>query len=80
MPVTSDPRTFTNRIPSPANGGVVAVVFDQLNTLPMDQAHARENLLKYLASIRPDDRVALYLLTGDGVRCSTTSRATLRAW
>lgn len=65
---TSDPGTFTNRIPSPANGGVVAVVFDQLNTAPMDQAHARENLLKYLASIRPDDRVALYLLTGDGVK------------
>ncbi len=68
VPVTSDPRTFTNRIPSPANGGVVAVVFDQLNTAPMDQAHARENLLQYLASIRPDDRVALYLLTGDGVK------------
>jgi VWFA-related protein len=60
--------SFTNRIPSPSNGGVVAVVFDQLNTLPMDQAHARENLLTYLASIRPDDRIALYLLTGDGIK------------
>ena len=69
VPVAPDAMgTFTNRIPSPANGGVVAVVFDQLNTAPMDQAHARENLLKYLASIRPDDRVALYLLTGDGVK------------
>ena len=60
--------TFTNRIPSPANGGVVAVVFDQLNTLPADQSHARENLLQYLETIRPDDRVALYLLTGDGIK------------
>ena len=60
--------TFTNRIPSPANGGVVAVVFDQLNTLPQDQSHARENLLKFLELIRPDDRVALYLLTGDGIK------------
>jgi VWFA-related protein len=68
VPVTADSGTFTNRIPSPANGGVVAIVFDQLNTLPMDQAHARENLLRYLESIRPDDRVALYLLTGDGVK------------
>lgn len=69
VPAPSDAAgTFSNRIPSPANGGVVAVVFDQLNTAPMDQAHARENLLKYLASIRPDDRVALYLLTGEGVK------------
>lgn len=69
VPVAPDATgTFTNRIPSPANGGVVAVVFDQLNTAPMDQAHARENLLRYLASIRPDDRVALYLLTGDGIK------------
>jgi VWFA-related protein len=69
VPVPADAAgTFTNRIPSPANGGVVAVVFDQLNTLPMDQAHARENLLQYLATIRPDDRVALYLLTGDGIK------------
>ena len=69
IPVAPDAAgTFTNRIPSPANGGVVAVVFDQLNTLPADQSHARENMLQYLASIRPDDRVALYLLTGDGIK------------
>ena len=59
---------FTNRIPSPANGGVVAIVFDQLNTSTQDQTYGRAHLLKFLESIDPRDRVALYVLTGDGLR------------
>jgi VWFA-related protein len=59
---------FTNRIQSPSNGGVVAILFDQLNTGTLDQAYARQHLIKYLRSIRPDDRVALYVLSATGMR------------
>ena len=59
---------FTNRIQSPGGGGVVAIVFDQLNTSAMDQAYGRQHLIKYLRSIRPDDRVALYALTPYGMQ------------
>ena len=62
------PGTFTNRIPSPAASGVVAILFDQLNMGSMAQSRAREELLRYLRRLRPTDRVALYALTGDGVR------------
>lgn len=59
---------FTNRIQSPSGGGVVAILFDQLNTAAMDQAYARQHLVNYLRSIRSDDRVALYVLTAAGMR------------
>lgn len=62
------PGAFTNRIPSPAASGVVAIIFDQLNMGSMAQSRAREQLLRYLRRLRPTDRVALYALTGDGVR------------
>src|SRR5215203_5879145 len=50
-PVDASPgatQPFTNRIPSPSNGGVVAIIFDQLNSNPSQQVRAREHLLKYL--------------------------------
>ena len=58
---------FTNRIQSPSGGGVVAIVFDALNTSAMDQAYGRQHLIKFLRSIRPADRVALYALTTYGM-------------
>lgn len=69
----SDPSSetagpFTNRIPSPAASGVVAVIFDQLNMGSMAQSRARDHLLRYLRRLRPTDRVALYALTEDGIR------------
>lgn len=59
---------FTNRVQSPANGGVVAIVFDRLNTGFTEQAQAREHIIKYLGQVRPEDRVALFLLGNDGMR------------
>jgi VWFA-related protein len=56
---------FTNRIASPSTGGVVAIVFDQLNSSPSEQTRARSHLLKYLRSLQPGDRVALYVLGAD---------------
>ena len=59
---------FTNRIQSPTGGGVVAIVFDQLNTSSPDQAYGRQQLVRYLQTIRSDDRVALFALTSTGMR------------
>ena len=65
---SSTDGTFTNRIPSPAASGVVAIIFDQLNMGSMAQSRAREQLLRYLRRLRPTDRVALYALTANGIR------------
>lgn len=62
------PGTFSNRIPSPAASGVVAIIFDQMNMGLMAQSRARVQLLRYLQRLRPTDRVALYALTGEGLR------------
>ena len=64
---TSEPR-FSNRIASPTNGGVVAIIFDQLNSSPSQQTRARDHLLKYLRTLRPGDHVALYVLGQDGLQ------------
>lgn len=66
-PTTAEPH-FTNRIPSPSTGGVVAIIFDQLNSSPSQQTRARDHLLKYLRTLRPGDRVALYVLGQDGLQ------------
>jgi VWFA-related protein len=63
----ASPR-FTNRIASPSTGGVVAIIFDQLNSSHSQQVRARAHLLTYLRSLRPSDRVALYVLGQDGLR------------
>lgn len=59
---------FTNRITSPSSGGVVAIIFDQLNSSHAQQVRARSHLLTYLRSLQPTDRVALYLLGQDGLK------------
>jgi VWFA-related protein len=67
---TTTPRgrtEFTNRIESPGAGGVVAIVFDQLNTSAIQQSRARTHLLTYLKTLRAGDRVALYVLAADGL-------------
>lgn len=63
-PVTTGPREprFTNRIDSPGTGGVVAIIFDQLNSTPAQQMRARSHLIDYLKTVRPGDRIALYVL------------------
>ncbi len=58
------PDTYTNRLE--ARGGappnVTVVLLDALNTSFMDKAFVRQRLLKYLQTIQPQDRVALYAL------------------
>ena len=59
---------FTNRLQSPSSGGVVAIVFDRLNTSFSEQMQARAHIIKYLGEIRPGDRVALFVLGEYGLR------------
>ena len=57
---------FTNRVQSPG-GGVVAIVYDRLNTAQLDQERVRTAVIKYLAQVNPDDRIGLYVLTRAGM-------------
>lgn len=56
--------TYTNRLE--ARGGappnVTIILLDALNTSFMDKAFVRQRLLKYLQTIQPQDRIALYVL------------------
>ena len=62
---TIAPLTFTN---GPALGAtrVTAFLYDELNTQLGDQQIAKKELLKYLRSLSPSDRVAVFVL-GDSL-------------
>jgi VWFA-related protein len=73
--VRSDPAApalganlHTNR----PNGGVpltaTVVLFDRLNTRFEDQVQARAEIVKFLGQIKPDERVALYVLESNAIR------------
>ena len=57
-------NTFTNRVelrPKSPNS-VTVMLLDGLNTKLEDQVYARQQLIKMLGQLQPDDRVALYTL------------------
>ena len=58
------PNIFSNRWD--ARGGVptsvTVILFDGLNTPFEDQAYARQQIIKFLKQLQPQDRVALYAL------------------
>lgn len=62
------PNTFTNRLELIAGApqSVTAILFDGLNTRITDQAYARQQIVKFLEQLQPQDKVALYAL-GRGV-------------
>lgn len=62
---TPDRRTFTNR-PAAASAGVVAFLFDELNTSLADQQLAKKDFAHYLQSLPADSRVAVFVL-GDSL-------------
>jgi VWFA-related protein len=59
------PHIFTNRFDQSGQnpGSVTVILFDALNTSVMDQASARGRVVKFLRQLRPQDHVALYILT-----------------
>jgi VWFA-related protein len=58
------PDTFTNRWPGSGDipPNVTVILLDGLNTSFTDQAYARQQVIKFLQQIQPQDRVALYAL------------------
>lgn len=53
------PNVFSNKAHGPESGAIVMVLFDMLNTPPQDQAYARDQLIKFLASKPKDLQFAL---------------------
>ena len=58
-------NVFTNRADQTGGtpGSVTVILFDALNTEFLDQAHARQQVVKFLRQLKPEDHVAIYLLT-----------------
>jgi VWFA-related protein len=63
------PNIFSNRIAreggTPTN--VAAILLDALETGFSDQAYARQQMIKFLSQLQPQDRVALYVLGRGGL-------------
>src|SRR6266852_719081 len=60
------PNLFSNRFDQtgqPLGGSITIILFDALNTAFSDQAYAREEVLKFLRQLQPQDHVAIYTLT-----------------
>ena len=59
------PRVFSNRLDQTgqAPGSVTVILFDALNTSILDQAYARQQVIKFLRQLQPQDHVAIYVLT-----------------
>src|SRR5882724_11938461 len=59
------PNVFTNRGDSASSnpGSVTVILFDALNTPILDQFYARQQVLKFLRQLQPQDHVAIYILT-----------------
>ena len=58
---------FSNHVDPRAAGSVTAILIDRINSRAADQTYARNQLLSFLAQIRPEDRVAIYVLEPDAV-------------
>jgi VWFA-related protein len=61
------PNEFTNRadLKGQDPGATIVVLFDSLNTSFEDQAYAREHILRFLQTVKPQDRVAIFALTNE---------------
>ena len=62
---TVPPNVFTNRYDQAgaAPGSVTVILFDALNTAIHDQSYARQQIIKFLGQLQPQDHVAIYILT-----------------
>ena len=69
LPPQVPPNVYTNRFEALGEdvAGVTVILFDGLNTPLVDQAYARQQILKFLRELQPGDRVALYVM-GRGPR------------
>lgn len=60
------PHTFTNLLT--ARGGqinsITVVLFDLVNTKMTDRMYARQQIIKYLGEVQPQDRIGVYVFNG----------------
>ena len=58
------PNTFTNKVLSTSAGlnNVTVILLDALNTPLLDQSYARDQVIKFLQQIKPEDHIAIYTL------------------
>lgn len=58
-------NVFTNRsdLKGQDPGATIVILFDSLNTAFFDQAYARQHILRFLRSVKPQDRIAIFALT-----------------
>ena len=58
------PNTFTNRLEQKpgAPSSITVVLLDSLNTKFVDQAYARDQLVRFLQQINPSDHIGVYAL------------------
>jgi VWFA-related protein len=61
------PGTYTNFPFAPPSDSVNVLLVDALNTSTVDQAYLREQLIKYVRSMKPGTQVAVFIL-GDRLR------------
>jgi VWFA-related protein len=59
------PNTYTNYISTQEPGAVSILLFDTLNTDRQDLTRARQQLMRYLSKLTPNDRIALFSLDSD---------------
>jgi VWFA-related protein len=57
------PDTFTN-ILAARGQGITVVLLDLVNTRMADRMYARQQLIKYLEEIQPQDRIGVYVFSG----------------
>lgn len=66
------PALAANQYTNRPNGAVpltaTVVLFDRLNTRFEDQVQARAEIVKFLGRVKPDERVALYVLESNAIR------------
>jgi VWFA-related protein len=62
---TSEPNFFSNRVQKNSAGAnsVTVILMDAVNTRFHDLAYVRARVIAFLNELRPEDQVALYLLT-----------------
>src|SRR5262249_9360889 len=57
------PNLFSNRVQrADTPTAITGILLDGLNTKFEDQAYAKKQIIKFLGTLQPQDRVALYLL------------------
>jgi VWFA-related protein len=60
------PHTFTNLLAARGQqiNSITVVLFDLVNTKMTDRMYARQQLLKYLGEVQPQDRIGVYVFNG----------------